>query len=185
MSMMDIQDWPPTDPDGLISQATSAIPAVRRAAAGNRYLPAEYVARLAEDDNQVVRLMLCLRQPEVPQALLERIWFECPTYRKQLVTRPDFPTGVMRGLAVHADDADPGVRLLATYDPELRPDDADRLSRDIDVGIRCAALRHPNLPVPRIREDLSDALTGVAMANPSLPVEDMYRILDEQIDIGM
>jgi len=187
--MMDIQEWPPTDMDRLVSQATSALPRVRRLAAGSRFLPSEYVARLADDDDPGVRLALCLRHPEAPSSLLARTWLERPAHRSGLVTRPDFPTDVTCGTSVHADDPDPDVRVLATYDPLLPPDLADRLSYDTDQGVRAASIRHPNLPLSRIRELLTDPsvlrwFVEAAAANPSLPVEDMHRVLDEQLVRG-
>jgi len=101
------------------------------------------------------------------------------------MSRPGFPRDSWSGLAVKAADPDPGVRILATYDPALSSDDADRLSREEDRTVRLAATRHPNLPLTRIRELLISP-RGVyphveaAAANPSLPVEDMHRIIDEQ-----
>ena len=188
-SMMDIQEWPPTDMDRLISQATSTLPRVRRVAAGNRFLPSEYVARLADDDDPGVRLALCLRHPEAPSSLLVRTWLECPAHRSALMTRPDFPTEVTCGMSVHADDPDPDVRILATYDPALPSDLADQLSHDTDRLVRTAAIQHPNLPLARIRELLTEpsvmhGFVEAAAANPSLPVEDMHHILDEQLARG-
>ncbi len=105
------------------------------------------------------------------------------------MTRPDFPTDVTCGRSVHGDDPDPDVRVLTTYDPALPPSLADRLSHDPDQKVRTAAIRHPNLPLARIRELLTDPavprwFVEAAAANPSLPVEDMHSILDEQLAHG-
>jgi hypothetical protein len=188
-SMMDVQEWPPADLDRLIAQARSAIPFVRQVAAGSRFLPSEEVARLAEDDDPAVRLALCLRHPEAQASVLARTWLERPSHRRSLMTRPDFPGDVVDGLAVHADNPDPDARILATYDPDLPADVADRLSRDADRGVRAAALRHPHLPLARIREQLLaargvDPFVEAAAANPALPVENMHRILDVELVRG-
>ena len=188
-SMMDVQQWPPADLDRLTSQARSSIPRVRQVAAGSRFLPSTQVARLADDDDPAVRLALCLRHPEAPAALLARTWLERPAHRRWLMTRPDFPREVTNGLAVHANNPDPGTRILATYDPRLPADLADRLSRDPDRDVRIAALRHPHLPLPRIHEQIRaakgvDPLAEAAAANPSLPIADMHRILDVELARG-
>lgn len=189
LGMMDIHGSPPDHLGGLISQATSAVAYARQVAASNRFLPAEYVARLAQDDDLEVRAALCMRHPEAPPELLARTWGECPNLRTALMSRPDFPRDVARGLARHAADPDPDVRVLVTYDPALAPAVADRLSHDADRTVATNAMRHPNLPPARIRELLTDPgvmpwFVSAAAANPALPVEDMYRILEEQIARG-
>ena len=73
--------------------------------------------------------------------------------------------------------------------PALAPDVAERLAQDAVRAVRSAAIRHPNLPLARVRELLTDPsvipwFVEHAAANPSLPVEDMHRILDEQIARG-
>ena len=74
----------------------------------------------------------------------------------------------------------------ATYDPALPPVLADRPSHDTGRLIRTAAIQHPNLPLARIRELLTEPsiihwFVEAAAANPSPSVEDMHHILDEQL----
>jgi hypothetical protein len=76
--------------------------------------------------------------------------------------------------------------VLATYDPALPPDLADQLSHDTGRLVRTAAIQHPNLPLARIRELLTepsviDWFVEAETANPSLPVKGMHHILDEQL----
>jgi hypothetical protein len=62
---------------------------------------------------------------------------------------------------------------------------ADRLTRDGDSEVREAASRHANLSLSRILELIAGsdpALAEAAAANPSLPVEEIGRILADHLD---
>ncbi|MEU9991840.1 hypothetical protein AB0E10_34550 [Streptomyces sp. NPDC048045] len=166
----------PRDPGAVRRKALSGHPMLRREAAEDRELPADLVARLAEDDDLGVRVLLAQNHPHVPAALLLRSFLEYTgPERENLITRPNFPHA---GLAALADHEDPQVRALVARDPDTAPATVDRLTRDPDPDVRAALARHPNLPRPRLAELLHDEeLAHVAAANPALDPATIDRLL--------
>ncbi|MFF3846631.1 hypothetical protein [Streptomyces sp. NPDC002328] len=172
--------WPapltPADPEAARRNALSGHPLLRRRAASVHTLPADLMRRLAADDDLGVRVLLAQHHPDAPAELMLRCFLEYTgPGRADLVARPDFPTD---GLAVHAVDEDPEVRVLAARDPRLAPDAADRLTRDPDPVVRAAGARHPKLPAARLAELLDDEeLAHHAAANPALGVGAIRRLV--------
>ncbi|MEV5878991.1 hypothetical protein AB0L75_33175 [Streptomyces sp. NPDC052101] len=169
----------PRDPGAVRRDALSGHPLLRRQAAGEHTLPADLVARLAEDDDLGVRVLLAQNHPDAPAALLLRSFLEYTgPERARLTTRPNFPRA---GLAAHAGHADPQVRALAARDPQTPPATVERLTRDPDPQVRSAFARHPNLPQARLAELLADAeLAHPAAANPALAPATRDRLLATQ-----
>ncbi|WP_232247286.1 hypothetical protein [Kitasatospora azatica] len=167
----------PRDPETVRRRALSAHPVLRRGAARDHGLPPDLLARLAEDEDLGVRVLLAQNHPDAPAPLLLRSFLEYTGHRREhLTTRPNFPT---HGLAAFADHQDPAVRRLAARDPDLAPATADRLTRDPDPQVRAAFAAHPRLPQPRLLELLDDEeLAHAAAANPALPVGLMHSLLD-------
>ncbi|ANP50991.1 hypothetical protein J2Z21_005065 [Streptomyces griseochromogenes] len=166
----------PRDPEAVRRKALSGHPMLRREAAEDRALPTDLVARLAEDDDLGVRVLLAQNHPEAPEALLLRSFLEYTgPERENLIARPNFPHA---GLAALADHEDPRVRALAARDPDTAPATAERLTRDPDPDVRVALARHPNLPRPRLAELLHDEeLAHAAAANPALDPATIDRLL--------
>ncbi|MFI2204302.1 hypothetical protein ACH47Z_26665 [Streptomyces sp. NPDC020192] len=169
----------PRDPEAVRRDALSGHPLLRREAATDHTLPADLVARLAEDEDLGVRVLLAQNHPDAPAALLLRSFLEYTgPERARLTTRPNFPRA---GLAAYADHADPQVRALAARDPDTPPATVARLTRDPDPQVRTALARHPYLPPTRLAELLAgetDAdLAHAAAANPALPPATIDRLL--------
>lgn len=164
------------DPEDIRRKALSGHPMLRREAAEDRELPADLVARLAEDDDLGVRVLLAQNHPDAPPALLLRGFLEYTgPERENLITRPNFPR---TGLAALADHEDPQVRALVARDPNTPPATVERLTRDPDPDVRAALARHPNLPRPRLAELLDDEeLAHAAAANPALDPATIDRLL--------
>lgn len=174
--------WPPRDMDWLIRKATSAHTMLRRSAASNAWLPPEYVPALADDHDLGVRALLSHNHPEAPPEVLLRTFTECPRNRWRLTAQQNFPRD---GLTRFAGHESPVSRRLATHDPTMDAATADRLTRDGDSEVREAASRHANLSLSRILELIAGsdpAPAEAAAANPSLPVEEMGRILADHLD---
>ncbi|MGC4948035.1 hypothetical protein ACLQ2N_17805 [Streptomyces sp. DT224] len=164
------------DPARLRRDARSGHPCLRRRAAREPGLPADLMAKLADDPDLGVRVLLCRNHPDVPAALLLRTFLEYTgPHRWYLTRRPGFPRA---GLARFADAEEPAVRRLALLDPRLVPEAADRLTRDPDPLVRADAARHPRLPQARLTALLDDAeLAPRAAANPALPLATMNALL--------
>lgn len=164
------------DPEQVRAHALSAHPLLRRRAAGERHLPADLVALLADDTDLGVRVLLGQNHPDAPAALLLRCFLEYTGRdRWHLTGHGNFPR---TGLARFAGDEDPAVRRLALLDAELPPDTADRLTRDPDPQVRADAARHARLPQERIAALLDDPeLAHRAAANPALPATTMYELI--------
>lgn len=76
---------------------------------------------------------------------------------------------------------EPRARALALRDPAATPELVERLSRDLDAGVRRKAAYDPRVPVPRLLELLADPTTEMAAAaNPALPPAEMYALLDRE-----
>lgn len=166
----------PRDPETVRRAALSGHPMLRREAAEDHALPPDLVARLAEDDDLGVRVLLAQNHPDAPPALLLRGFLEYTgPERAHLITRPNFPTA---GLATLAGHEDPQVRALAARDPQAAAATVERLTRDPDPNVRAALARHPNLPRPRLAELLGDdELAHAAAANPALDPATIDRLL--------
>ncbi|MGW2840211.1 hypothetical protein ACWCWD_20760 [Streptomyces sp. NPDC001493] len=166
----------PLDPETTRRNALSSHPLLRRKAAGNHLLPPDLVARLADDEDLGVRVLLAQNHPDAPAPLLLRSFLEyAGAERGHLTTRPNFPTD---GLAAFAGHEDPAVRALAVRDPGTEPVVVERLSRDPDPAVRVAAARHPNLPRSRLAELLDDEeLAHAACANPALDPDTVDRLM--------
>ncbi|MFI9803013.1 hypothetical protein ACIHEJ_01305 [Streptomyces sp. NPDC052301] len=170
------EDRAPRDPEAVRRDALSGHPLLRREAAGERTLPADLVARLAEDEDLGVRVLLAQNHPDAPPALLLRSFLEYTgPERARLTTRPNFPCA---GLAAYAGHTDPEVRALAARDPDTAPATVDHLTRDPDPQVRSAGARHPNLPPARLARLLADEeLAHAAAANPALDPATADRLL--------
>ncbi|MEV5148088.1 hypothetical protein AB0L14_27745 [Streptomyces sp. NPDC052727] len=166
----------PRDPAAVRRDALSGHPLLRRRAAREHTLPADLVARLAEDDDLGVRVLLAQNHPDAPAALLLRCFLEYTgPERERLPTLPNFPRTGLTHLAEHAD---PHVRALVVRDPDTEPAVVERLTRDPDPEVRAALVRHPNLPARRLAELLADPeLAHAAAANPALDPETVDRLV--------
>ncbi|MEU6805815.1 hypothetical protein [Streptomyces neyagawaensis] len=165
------------DSDALRACAASAHRWLRRSAAVHPALPADLVERLAEDEDFVVRLMICEYQPDAPAGVLLRTVLEWDGRSvHDLVRLPQFPG---KGLARYADHEEPRLRRLAVQDPDASPEVIERLTRDEAVWVRRAAASDPRLTRDRIEELLRDPDTAwPAASNPRLAEADMHRLLD-------
>lgn len=168
----------PVDDPGLdwyLACAASPDPVLRRAAAVCRELDPATVRLLAADPDRDVRLLLALRHPDAPPALLLDAYLHLPNQRPYLLLRPAFPrAGLPVELAAHPD---PQVRQLLAGDPEF---DAAALLDDPDPDVRRTAAAHPRLPVAGLLADpgtAPDLLEGAA-ANPQLTERHLHALLD-------
>lgn len=166
----------PRDPADVRRDALSGHPTLRRRAAREHTLPAGLMARLAEDDDLGVRVLLAQNHPQAPAALLLRAFLEYSgPERERLPTLPNFPR---TGLARLSGHADPRVRALVARDPDTEPAVVERLTHDPDPEVRAALARHPSLPAPRLAELLADPeLAHAAAANPALHPETVDRLV--------
>ncbi|MEU4349820.1 hypothetical protein [Streptomyces sp. NPDC023838] len=167
----------PRDPEETRRRALSGHPLLRRSAAGDPGLPPDLLARLADDPDLGVRVLLAQNHPDAPPELLLRCFLEYTgPGREDLPARGNFPVA---GLARHAGHEDPAVRVLAARDPEAEAETVERLTRDPDPRVREAFARHARLPVDRIVELLDDEEPApAAAANPALPVEVMRHLVE-------
>ncbi|MEU6754289.1 hypothetical protein ABZ914_49375, partial [Spirillospora sp. NPDC046719] len=125
------------DLDLMRRYAASAHTGLRRFAAYSPHLPPDLVARLAGDEDFVVRLLLSEKHPDPPGELLLSVALESPFItRLDRTGHPNFPCA---GLARLAESDDPVARTLALRDPELPAPAVERLSRDEEPGVRAAA----------------------------------------------
>ncbi|GAA2393917.1 HEAT repeat domain-containing protein [Dactylosporangium salmoneum] len=150
---------------------------LRRRAARRPDLPQDLVAALADDPDLGVRVLLAHNHPHAPAALLLRCFLEYDRGRDRLSALPQFPKA---GLARFADHPDPAVRRLVALDPHADAELVGRLSADPDIAVRTAMAGCPRLPLERITA-LLDApeLAEHAAANPALPAEQMWRMLEQ------
>ncbi|MGW4379463.1 hypothetical protein [Kitasatospora sp. NPDC004531] len=156
------------------------------AAAAGPDLPAGAVARLLDDEEELVRLTMAHAAPHlVDPATAEHIerryrprrdkftfWWD----RAQVLT---FPAEYLRRFAT---DAEARMRSLAPRDPDLPGELAEQLAADPEARVRQAVAGHRNLPAPalvRLLSDSSEQVAKAAGASPFLPVEEMERLLSD------
>ena len=192
------------DADAMRRLATSSHPLVRRSVGRARHLPPDVVARLARDEDRVVRLFLAESCEDAPPDLLLEVWrwwdgsFSHPGRPR---SHPNFPragllryiadpSGRMRRLALDDPESTPAdvarlardpeaeVRRRAAEDPRLSPADAVRLLNDPEAQVRSTVVRSPRLPARVLAELLHDRDTAcAAVTNPAIPVGVLDRIL--------
>ncbi|WP_329331521.1 hypothetical protein OG866_02010 [Streptomyces sp. NBC_00663] len=192
------------DADAMRRLAASSHPLVRRSVARARHLPPDVVARLARDEDRVVRLFLAESCEDAPADMLLDVWrwwdgsFSHPGRPRN---HPNFPregllrhltdhSGRMRRLALDdprstaadvarlARDPEAEVRRRAAEDPRLSPQDAVRLLNDPAAHVRDTAVRSPRLPARVLAGLLHDRDTArTAVTNPAIPVPVLHRIL--------
>ncbi|MES4892212.1 hypothetical protein [Streptomyces sp. NPDC096012] len=192
------------DADAMRRLAASSHPLVRRSVARARHLPPDVVARLARDEDGVVRLFLAESCEDAPTDMLLEVWrwwdgsFSHPDRPR---SHPNFPrtgllrytadpSGRMRRLALDDPESTPAdvarlardpeaeVRRRAAEDPRLSPADAVRLLNDPEAHVRSTAVRNPRLPARVLAGLLHDRDTAcAAVANPAIPVPVLHRIL--------
>ncbi|MFD5770714.1 hypothetical protein ACFWIN_33470 [Streptomyces sp. NPDC127049] len=149
---------------------------LRRVAASHPALPAELVARLAEDPDPEVRHRLACHHPLAPPETVLATFVARPRQRPHLLTLPGMPR---TGLHHLLDHDDPEVRALAAADPSL--DQAPtRLLTDPDERVRRAAAAAPALrDAAALAALLDDPATAEgAAANPNLPARRLHELLD-------
>ena len=159
------------------AEAVSANPDLRRHAARNPDLPAELAAKLSQDKDYAVRILISLHHASVPAEGRLRSYLEYHgADREYLLNWPCFPT---TGLARFATDPDPQVRLLACRDPQADPDLIWSLTHDDNATVRRHAAKCPRLPPDKIERLLHQGDTAQdAAANPALPVHIMWRLVN-------
>ncbi|MFE6023873.1 hypothetical protein ACFQ6O_46930 [Streptomyces sp. NPDC056441] len=192
------------DADAMRHLAVSSHPLVRRSVARARHLPPDVVARLAQDEDRVVRLFLAESCEDAPADMLLEVWRwwdgslshpdrprSHPNFpRTGLLRYTADPSGRMRRLALDdpestpvdvarlARDPEAEVRRRAAEDPRLSPADAVRLLNDPEAHVRGTAVRNPRLPARVLAGLLHDRDTAcAAVTNPAIPVPVLHRIL--------
>ncbi|MBE8472209.1 hypothetical protein [Streptomyces justiciae] len=192
------------DAEAMRRLAASSHPLVRRSVARARRLPPDVVARLARDEDRVVRLFLAESCEDAPGDMLLDVWrwwdgsFSHPDRPR---SHPNFPrvgllrfmtdpSGRMRRLALDDPESTPAdvahlardpeaeVRRRAAEDPRLSPADAVRLLNDPAVHVRDTVTRNPRLPARVLAGLLHDRDTAhTAVTNPAIPAPVLDRIL--------
>ena len=192
------------DAEAMRRLAASSHPLVRRSVARARRLPPDVVARLARDEDRVVRLFLAESCEDAPGDMLLDVWrwwdgsFSHPDRPR---SHPNFPrvgllrfmtdpSGRMRRLALDDSESTPAdvahlardpeaeVRRRAAEDPRLSPADAVRLLNDPAVHVRDTVTRNPRLPARVLAGLLHDRDTAhTAVTNPAIPAPVLDRIL--------
>lgn len=160
-----------------VGWARSVNPLLRRRAARDPRLPSDLVARLANDPDEGVRVLLALDHPAAPPDLLLRTYLEYHRCgRDSLPGRPRFPT---TGLTRYARDPDPAVRRIVALDRTADPTLIDQLAADPELTVRRRMANCPRLPVAGILELLDNPeLAGAAAANTALPVSQVIRLIE-------
>ncbi|MET9604072.1 PE-PGRS family protein [Streptomyces sp. NPDC006512] len=168
------------DPGAMRRLAASGHPHVRSSVARARHLPPDVVARLAGDEDRVVRLFLAESCDDAPPDLLLEVWRWWDgslSFPGRPRSHPNFPR---EGLLRHATDPDPRLRRLALGDPGSTPELVDRLSRDEAEEVRQDAAGDPRLsPAAAVRllDDPDSSVRALAARHPALPREVLLRLL--------
>lgn len=170
------------DPEAMRRLAASSHPFVRSSVARARRLPPDVVARLARDEDRVVRLFLAESCDDAPPEMLLEVWHWWDgsySFPGRPRTHPNFPrTGLLR----HATDPNPRLRRLALSDPESTPELVEELSRDESEEVRQDAAEDPRLtPAAAVRllDDPERSVRVRAARNPALPQEVLLRLLGD------
>ncbi|MEU3616161.1 hypothetical protein ABZ725_28070 [Streptomyces sp. NPDC006872] len=172
--------WVTADP---LPHIDSPYVSFRVSAAVSKALPADEVARLLDDEEEIVRLTMARTAPHlVDPATAENIerryrrrdkftfWWD----QEEVLT---FPSEVLRRFAT---DPEPRLRSFAPRDPNLPSELAEKLASDPEDRVRRAVAPHRNLPLPslfRLLADPSGRVAEAAGASPFLPVERMEWLL--------
>ncbi|MER5596444.1 hypothetical protein [Streptomyces sp. NPDC002265] len=172
--------WVTADP---LPHIDSPYVSFRVSAAAAEDLPADAVARLLDDEEEIVRLTMAhtaphLVAPETAEDIERRyrrrdkftFWWD----KAEVLT---FSPETLRRFAT---DPEPRLRSFAPRDPDLPPALAEQLARDPEEQVRRAVAPHRSLPVPsllRLLADPSEHVAEAAGASPFLPVEHMERLL--------
>ncbi|MFB7244266.1 hypothetical protein CW362_24610 [Streptomyces populi] len=172
--------WVTADP---LPHVDSPYVGFRVSAAAARTLPADAVARLLDDEEEIVRLTMAHTAPHlVDPATAEDI--ERRYRRRDKFTfwwdREEVLTFSPETLRRFATDPEPRLRSFAPRDPDLPPELAEKLASDPEARVRLAVAPHRNLPLPsllRLLADSSEHVAEAAGALPFLPVEHMERLL--------
>ncbi|WP_406840608.1 HEAT repeat domain-containing protein [Streptomyces sp. AHU1] len=172
--------WVTADP---LPHVDSPYVGFRASAAAAETLPADAVARLLDDEEEIVRLTMAHTAPHLVDPVtaesIERryrrrdkftFWWD---EKEVLAFSPE---------ALHrfATDPEPRLRSFAPRDPDLPPELAEKLAADPEARVRRAVAPHRNLPLPsllRLLADSSEHVAEAAGASPFLPVEHMERLL--------
>ncbi|MDX2733352.1 hypothetical protein [Streptomyces sp. PA03-2a] len=173
-------DWVTADP---LPHIDSPYVSFRVSAAASKAVPANAVARLLDDEEEMVRLTMARTAPHlVDPATAESIerryrprdkftfWWD----EREVLT---FASDVLRRFAT---DPEPRLRSFAPRDPDLPSELAEKLASDPDDRVRRAVASHRNLPLPslfRLLTDSSERVAESAGASPFLPVERMEWLL--------
>ncbi|MGW2048281.1 hypothetical protein ACWCPF_24315 [Streptomyces sp. NPDC001858] len=172
--------WVTADPLPYID---SPYVSFRVSAAASKALPADAVARLLDDEEEIVRLTMARTAPHrVDPATAEKI--ERRYRRRDKFTfwwdnaeALTFPSETLRRFAT---DPVPRLRSFAPRDPDLPSELAEKLASDPEERVRRAVAPHRNLPLPslfRLLADTSERVAEAAGASPFLPVERMEWLL--------
>ncbi|MFJ9945288.1 hypothetical protein [Streptomyces erythrochromogenes] len=163
------------EPDWYRACAESGEVMLRLAAAKCPTLPADLVARLAQDPHEEVRHRLASWHPLAPPGTVLAAFVARPRQRPHLLMQSRLPrTGLSRLL----DHQDPEVRALAAADPTLRQPPVELLT-DPDDRVRRAAAANPRFTGDALEALLHDPATAEgAAANPGLPAARLHALLD-------
>ncbi|MEU9126977.1 hypothetical protein AB0D08_02475 [Kitasatospora sp. NPDC048540] len=174
-------EWVAADP---LPHIDSPYVSFRVSAALGKELPADAVARLLDDEEEMVRLTMAanaphLVDPRTAESIERRyrrrdkftFWWDT---KEVLAFAPET-------LHRFATDPEPRLRSFAPRDPQLPAELAEQLAADPEERVRHAVAGHRRLPLPallRLLADPSDRVARAAAASPHLPVESMERLLD-------
>ncbi|MFB6691492.1 hypothetical protein ACFCX3_13250 [Streptomyces virginiae] len=163
------------DPDWYRTCAESEEVVLRLVAATCPTLPADLVARLAQDPHEEVRHRLAVRHPLAPAATVLAAFVARPRQRAYLLVQSRVPR---TGLSHLLDHEDPEVRALAAADPTLGRAPVELLA-DPDDRVRRAAAANPLFTGEALEALLHDPATAEgAAANPGLPAPRLHALLD-------
>lgn len=172
--------WVTDDP---LPHVDSPYVCFRASAAASTSLPADAVARLLDDDENLVRITMAKTSPHlVDPATAERIERRYRPGDKFTMWWDDarvlsFPPEMLRRFVT---DSAPRMRSLAPLDPGLPPGLAAQLAIDPESRVRRAIAAHPNLPLRDLVRLLADEAEWVAHAaagSPNLSPDQMDRLL--------
>ncbi|MFC9824499.1 hypothetical protein ACFWG6_27745 [Streptomyces erythrochromogenes] len=163
------------DPDWYRACAESEEVMLRLAAARCPTLPADLVARLADDPHEEVRHRLASWHPLAPAETVLAAFVARPRQRPHLLMQSRLPR---TGLSHLLDHEDPEVRALAAADPTLGRAPVGLLT-DPDDRVRRAAAANPLFTGDAVEALLHDPATAEgAAANPGLPAARLHALLD-------